>query len=500
MSSDATRNAESTSIPAALTAMVGGHTNHHAGQATSSGCAGRGSDSKSTAPGNCPPPPSDMHSSKIVTSVGVTPVADVAESKTVTPNVVVATTMPVSTNQGGASDSDRRVNFDVQSTSKDAIHSWQQNGLAYMAAGNPKIPPNSLSHMEPEKPQYPSSHPVNMSCKGTSSFPGRVNMDSASGTQTVPFSDCTQGGHFLEVPHLIPCSAHHPSGVWPPLSPEVCAPHPPPLSQALRLPPLSSFQSSAVCGSDALPRGVVPAVHHSQDDSSIADASFNSLSTTMAGEGTRHISPITATPMRPSVSLYSRAPAEAGASAYTLGRDASCFPREPLQPHKENALLTHAPSNKMGYPLSPPDLSMSVSSVLPEVQGAAGSQTLPTLEDLQVSMEKMSLMAKSVLQDIQKEKEALSKHQQKASSGPGTVVHAKTSLQQSEGLQEGWVPLTAAAGKAATASSPAKHHSLSSDKVRMHVVLSMFYTLCLQVASAGTKLGWFALSSHLAQT
>ena len=367
------------------------------------------------------------------------------------PTTTTVSIMPMSINQAGAFNLDRKVHFDVQPTSKEAVSTWQVSDSGPRAADDSKIPPNSVNLAYPSHLTlgYKETLSGPSGFLGTLNHRGHTDSESSSDTQT------TQGAHLLEAPHFMPYYAHPVGGVLP-LPPAEYALRPPPLSLALQLPSLSTFQSSIVRGSDPQQLG---AVHYSQKDNSATEVSFcsNDASATVDSDGARHVGSTTATPMHPSIVTHSRALAESSTSTptYTSGRDVSRLPKEYVQ----SPLPIFTPS-KTSYPLSPPDLSMSVSSVLPEKQGTTDSQTLPTLHDLQVSMEKMSLMAKSVLQDIQKEKDALSKHQQKASPDPGAVANART-LHQQSGAQASWFP-SAVTGKT-TATAP--HPTPSSDKV-----------------------------------
>ena len=332
--------------------------------------------------------------------------------------------MPMSTNRMGALDMERKVHFNVQ---PETVSTWKLTDVMSRAAGSSKVLPSYASHVEPERSSSFVSQPVvTLSYKESSSRPsvlprspnpdGQIGLDTSSYTQTVSLSGSTQGKHLLEIPCVTSSSAH--PLCTPSLYPTECAPRPPHLSQPFQLPSLSSFQSSIVYGLEAPQLG---AFHHSRNDS------FASVSLSNA------------TPLHPSISTQALAE-----SATSTATDTPHFPREPAQSSKEAIPLTYTSSKKTAYTLSPPDLSMSISSVPAERQEATGSQTLPTLEDLQVSMERMSLMAKTVLQDIQREKESLSKHQQKGVLDPGAsaAVHEKT-LRQHSCAQDGLVPSTA---------------------------------------------------------
>lgn len=428
-----------------------GSKDHNCGQSAKTNSLNRcSSDSRSLVPNvstvDCcsPPPPPKVETTL---STGASSLMATAVNTKDSAAFSSVSAVPTFTNQV---DTERRVHLSVQPTRRETISTWQSTEAMSRIAGSSKVVQNCTSYVDSERPSRFVDQPVvTLSCKESLSRPsglpgsqnpdGHMGLDASNHAKTASLSSSTQGEHLLEIPSVASSSTH--PLCTPPLYPTECAPRLPHWSLPFQLPSLSSFQSSK-----AQRLGLL---HHSRND---------------------NVSLSTATPLYLSSSTHFQALAESA----TPEKDTPCFPREPSQSLKEAIPPTYTSSNKTVYPLSPPDLSMSISSVPAERQGAAGFQTLPTLEDLQVSMERMSLMAKTVLQDIQREKESLSKHQQRGALDPGAApAHDKTLFQQSC-AQDGLVPSTApckstipssAFGAAAT-----NNDAFNSDKVCKHIV------------------------------
>lgn len=419
-------------------------------------CGGQCSDTRSAVANvdaelcSYPLPPADAHSAKAAknTNTGPSSVTGAVSNKdSSVPSLTGDPAMPP-TCHSRTFGVERKVNFSVQPNRRERVSAWQLTDSTSRITVDPNIPQPSGSVSQSvylSRTEIPIGFPT-------------FSIPTSSNTQTVPLSS-TQGKHFLGIPPCVTSSSGHPV-CTPSPHPTDCAPHSLHLGPPFQLP---SSQSSTVHVSGTPVLGAL--LPQFEEDNPAVNESFN-----------------TNAPLHPNT--FSNQ-IESTAFSVESEKGALDFAREPLWSPKGSALpVCTSSSSKTAYLLTPPDLSMSFSSVGPEKQGTTSSQTLPTLEDLQASMERMSLMAKTVLQDIQREKESLSKHQLKGASE--TVAYEKALLSQPD-ARDNLVPITAAI----KSSHPGVPNVTS-------VTQNAFSTD--KVSNISTKSGWFALSSHLAQT